>query len=141
MIGGMTSSDRFPAPTLGARLGALVLWLAFLLGYGVGGWFLVLEPVVVAVGNWWQARDYVETRATVVRKEGRDADGAFTWYAASYEVSGQTRETGRLSVLEDTNIDERFNATIVKFMQAALAEQRPISVGISAQVRDRARQP
>lgn len=132
----MASLEKNTSLRASARLWALLLWFVFVLGFGVGGWFLVLEPLVTATGNWWQARDYVETTASVVPKQGKDAEGSFTWYAARYEVNGRPFETGRLSVLEDSNIDERFNATVTKRMQTAHAGNGPISVWVSPRKSD-----
>jgi hypothetical protein len=127
----MTSHDKKSPLGVGARLGALVLWLVFLAGFGVGGWFLVLEPAATAAGNWWQARDYLETPASVVAKQGKDADGSFTWFAARYEVAGRSFETARLSVLENNQIDERSNATVTKRLQQAHASNSPVSIWVS----------
>jgi hypothetical protein len=113
------------------RIWALLFWLATLAVFGGVGWFVMLEPIAVALGNWRLASDYVAAPANVIANRGRDSDGEYTWFSARYEVAGKSFETARLSVLEDEKIDERFNAKVGERLQVAHANQQPIEVFVS----------
>ena len=125
-----------PHKTWWSRMVAVLVWaLAAFVFASVGGLYGV-APIATAASNWFTARDYQETPATVVQRNGQDADGSFTWYAASYGVGGQARQTARMTVLEDEAIDEPSNALVQASMQKALAEKRPISVWVSPRSAD-----
>jgi hypothetical protein len=116
---------------MNARFWAAMFWFAMLAVFGSVGWFLAVEPVAVAVGNWRLTQDYVATPATVVANRGRDSNGEYTWYSARYEVAGRSFDTARLSVLDNEKIDERFNAKVGERMRVAHANQQAIEVFVS----------
>jgi hypothetical protein len=127
----MTIADAAPDFRLRQRMAACLFWLLMAIGFGVSGWFFMWNPVIGAVGNWWQSRDYVATPATVFFKEARDNDGSFVWYGVRYGRGGREYETNRLSVLETDRIDEGVNATITRQLQNASITSRGVEVWVS----------
>ncbi len=77
-------------------------------------WFFGIDPLAAAVGNWRQAADYVEVPATVETRTAQDAEGRFEYLVLRYERNGQSYETIRMTVLEDTDIDIRANAQVIE---------------------------
>jgi hypothetical protein len=120
-----------PHKTWGVRLGMTIFWLSFVLIFGLTGWFYGQQPVSATLGNWWMARDYQATPATVVERTGKDADGEFKWLAARYDVGGKTRETSRMTVLDDEAIDEPANDSVQAALRPNLATEKPITVWVS----------
>ncbi len=120
-----------PHKTWGARLGVTVFWLLFALLFGATGWFFGLKPVSTTLGNWWMARDYQAVQGTAVERTGKDAEGEFKWLAARYDVGGKTRETSRMTVLDDEAIDEPANDAIQTALRANLGPEKPVTVWVS----------
>ncbi len=120
-----------PHKTWGVRLGVTLFWLAFALIFGSTGWFFGLKPLSTTVGNWWMARDYQASPATVVERTGKDADGEFKWLAARYDVGGKTRETSRMTVLHDEAIDEPANEDVQTVLRRSLGTEKPVTVWVS----------
>lgn len=120
-----------PHKTWGARIGATIFWLSFALTFGSTGWFFGLKPVSTTLGNWWVARDYQATPGTVVERAGKDVDGEFKWLAARYDVGGKTRETSRMTVLDDEAIDEPANDAVQTALRANLRPEKPVTVWVS----------
>jgi hypothetical protein len=110
---------------------ACVAWLTMATVFGSTGWFFAVEPLAVAIGNWWQARDYQATAATVAQRSGKDAGGDFSWYVAQYRIGERSYETARLTVLDDEDIDEPSNAALLKTLESAFTARQPISVWVS----------
>ncbi|GEM_PF-1334460 len=120
-----------PHRTWGARIGVTIFWLSFVLIFGLTGWFFGLKPVSTTVGNWWMARDYQAVQGTVVERTGKDADGEFKWLAARYDVGGTTRETSRMTVLDDEAIDEPANEAVQTALRPNLSAEKPVTVWVS----------
>ncbi len=120
-----------PHKTWGVRLGVTLFWLAFALIFSLTGWFFGLKPLSTTVGNWWMARDYQATPATVVERTGKDADGEFKWLATRYDVGGKTRETSRMTVLDDEAIDEPANDDVQTALRRSLGTEKPVTVWVS----------
>lgn len=120
-----------PHKTWGVRLGMTIFWLSFILIYGTTGWFFGLKPLSTTVGNWWLARDYQAVQGTVVERTGKDADGEFKWLAVRYDVGGKTRETSRMTVLDDEAIDEPANDAVQTTLRANLGTEKPVTVWVS----------
>ena len=120
-----------PHRTWGVRIGVAILWLSFVLIFGSTGWFFGLKPVSTTVGNWWMARDYQAVQGTVVERAGKDADGEFKWLAARYDVGGKTRETSRMTVLDDEAIDEPANDAVQSALRPNLGAEKPVTVWVS----------
>lgn len=120
-----------PHRTWGARIGVTIFWLSLVLIFGLTGWFFGLKPVSTTVGNWWMARDYQAVHGTVVERTGKDADGEFKWLAARYDVGGKTRETSRMTVLDDEAIDEPANDAVQTVLRPNLGTERPVTVWVS----------
>ncbi len=120
-----------PHKTWGARIGATIFWLLFGLIFGLTGWFYGIKPLTTTVGNWWLARDYRATPATVVERTGKDADGEFKWLATRYDVGGTTRETSRMTVLDDEAIDEPANDAVQTALRPNLGTEKPVTVWVS----------
>jgi hypothetical protein len=116
---------------IGKRLGTFAFWLILLLVFGSVGWFVMLEPITDAIGNWRQARDYQPVSATVVARDGKDTHGSFRWYAARYEVAGKSYETSRMSVLETPHFDVGYNAAVNASLNNALETNKPVTVWVS----------
>jgi hypothetical protein len=128
----MSNDSVSPHATWAKRLLALLLWSTMALVFGFTGWLFGLEPLVIAVGNWQQARDYKPVQAKVVTRDGKADDGsAASWLAASYELDGKTYYAERLSVLEDDAPDERSNAAIVKTLEASRGDGKTVTVWVS----------
>ena len=120
-----------PHKTWGVRLGVTFFWLAFALIFSLTGWFFGLKPLSTTAGNWWMARDYQATPATVVERTGKDADGEFKWLAARYDAGGKTRETSRMTVLDDEAIDEPANDDVQTALRRSLGTEKPVTVWVS----------
>ncbi len=99
--------------------------------FAISAWFFALQPLAVAYGNWWMARDYQVVEASVVERKGSDANGSFNWYAARYERGGHDYETHRLTVLDNEDIDERSNAVVFKSLANAYQAKQPMNVWVS----------
>jgi hypothetical protein len=127
----MTAADNVSPISLKHRLGACLFWFALTTVFGFSGWYFMWDPVAGALGNWWQARDFIATPATVFSKEEKDADGTFTWHGARYTRNGRDYQTSRLSVLETDRIDEGINESISKNLQNAMSAGRGIDVWVS----------
>ncbi|MCC7069355.1 MAG: DUF3592 domain-containing protein [Burkholderiales bacterium] len=110
---------------------AVLSWAAMAVVFALAGWFFMLKPVSIAVGNALLARDYQRVPGEVVMHTGRDAEGAFTWYSARYTVAGRSYDTQRLSVLDDEAIDNPWNARIVAGMAKAAAAAQSVDVWVS----------
>jgi hypothetical protein len=106
-------------------------WLAMAAVFGSTAWFFAIEPIAVAAGNWWQSRDYRAVNADVVQRTGKDAEGSFTYYVAQYRDGERTHETTRLTVLDDESVDEPSNETVLKTLEKAFSEKRPLTVWVS----------
>jgi hypothetical protein len=106
-------------------------WLAMALIFGSLGWFIAIEPLAVAAGNWWQARDYQSTTATVAQRTGKDGAGEFNWYVAQYRIGERPYETARLTVLEDEDIDEVSNELVLNSLEKAFKDKQAITVWVS----------
>lgn len=120
-----------PHKTWGVRIGVTIFWLSFVLIFGLTGWFFGLKPLSTTVGNWWLARDYQAASATAVERTGKDADGEFKWLAARYDVGGKSRETSRMTVLDDEAIDEPANDAVQTALRANLGTGKPVTVWVS----------
>jgi len=120
-----------PHKTWGVRIGVTIFWLAFVLIFGLTGWFFGMKPAATTLGNWWLARDYQPVAAIVVERTGKDAEGEFKWLAARYEVSGKTRETARMTVLDDEAIDEPANDAVQTTLRRYLGSEKPVTVWVS----------
>ncbi|MBL8309794.1 MAG: DUF3592 domain-containing protein [Burkholderiales bacterium] len=127
-------SSRTTAPGVTARhrLIALPLWFLLAAIFGLCGWLFGLLPIVTAVGNWQQARDYVATPAQVVQRVAKDGTGAHAaWSAAQYEVNGKRYFAERATVLDDDDPSAANNAQALKALDAARAGNQPITVWVS----------
>lgn len=123
-----------PHYTWGRRIGAALIWALMAVGFGLVGWFFALQTVIVALGNWNLARDYKAVPATVVQRTGSDENGMFYWQAARYEVDGKSYETSRMTVLEDEAIDEPANAIVMKGLDNARSNQKPVTIWVSPRI-------
>jgi hypothetical protein len=99
--------------------------------FGSTGWFFAMEPISVALGNWWQARDYQATTAMVAQRTARDAEGTFSYYIARYRVNDREYETSRLTVLDNEDIDEPSNAKVANTLGDAFVKETAVSVWVS----------
>lgn len=120
-----------PHKSWGARIGVTIFWLLFALIFGSTGWFFGLKPVSTTVGNWWMARDYQAVPGTVVERTGKDADGEFKWLAARYDIGGKSRETSRMTVLDDEAIDEPANDAVQAALRPNRGTEKPVTVWVS----------
>ncbi len=127
----MNRRSNHPHSSQKIRTWASLGWLSMTLIFGITGWFFAVEPLAVAAGNWWQARDYQATTATVAQRTTKDAAGDFNWYAAEYRIGERPYETARLTVLDDETIDEPSNELVLKTLEKAFREQQPITVWVS----------
>lgn len=100
--------------SVGQRIGQIVGGLLLAAIFAPLAWFFGIDPLAAAVGNWQQAADYVEVPATVETRTARDAEGSFEYLVLRYERNGQSYETTRMTVLEDTDIDTRANAQVIE---------------------------
>ncbi len=123
-----------PHQSWGKRLAAALAWGLMAAVFGFTGWFFALKPVTVAMANWNLARDYKEIPATVVQRTGTDENGSFYWQAARYEVDGKSYETSRMTVLEDEAIDEPANAVVMKGLDNARNNQKPVTIWVSPRI-------
>lgn len=101
------------------RIGQIVGGLLLAAIFAPSAWFFGIDPLAAAVGNWQQAADYVEVPATVETRTERDAEGSFEYLVLRYERNGQSYETTRMTVLEDTDIDTRANAQVIERLRGS----------------------
>jgi hypothetical protein len=127
----MENPNVHPHARWSTRLIATCAWLAMAVIFGATGGYFGVKPLSAALENWWTARDYQATEATVSERTGSDADGAFTWYVARYRIGEQTYQTQRLSVLDDDAIDEPFNERVSQQLADAYKQQKTMTVWVS----------
>jgi hypothetical protein len=126
--------SKTPASANGSwrqRVGITLAWAAMTVVFGAAGWIFAVKPLAVAHGNWWTARDYQAVEAQVVERKSADADGSFNWYTARYQRDDKTYDTHRLTVLDDENIDEQSNASVLKTLARAYEAKQPVAVWVS----------
>jgi hypothetical protein len=104
------------------------------------GWQAGISPVVSTLGNWIQARDYIEVPAVQELRTFRDSAGVFNAPVLRYERDGKTYETARMSVLDDLNLyaasNEAVNARLSRTGAATTVWVSPRRPDVALATRD-----
>ena len=102
----------FNAETWQARLIATLLWSLMAAGFGGTGWVFGVRPIAVMIHSWQLAQDYREVDAKIVGSSVVLPDGnTHSVVAALYEVDGKPYHTSRLTLVDDSALDEPENVS------------------------------
>ncbi len=111
---------------------AMLLWALMAPVFGAAGWLLSFKLIVMAERNWELAQDYREVKGDAVQHNDKTANGTpERWYAATYEVAGKPYYTERLTVLDDSALDEPDNTAVARALEAAYKSASKISIWVS----------